>query len=146
VKAISRRARKANFEAFECRTANSKYLRITADMMRSKAWAELDPFDITAYVYFKEKYHVKSTGENNARDISLTYKEMEAVMSWGRYKKSVDNLLRVGLIDLVKHRPHTRDCTIYGLSSRWHKYGQEDVKTHQRVKFSRLKEEESDEE
>lgn len=136
---IAPRARKANFETFESRTANSKYLRITADMLKSKAWAELDAYDITSYLYFKQKYHVKSNGDTNGKDISLTYEEMKSVMCHDRFKKSVDNLLRVGFIDLVKHRPQIRECTIYGLSSRWHKYGQEDFKTHQRVKYTRTK-------
>ncbi len=133
------RKRKANFEPFESRTANSKYLRITADMLKSKAWQELDPYDITAYMYFKDKYHVKSNGDSNVKDISLTYEEMEPVMSWGRFKKSIDSLLRVGLIDIVHHRPQARDATIYGLSSRWHKYGEKGFVKRQRPTIKRQK-------
>ncbi len=136
---IAPRARKANFETFESSTANSKYLRITADMMRSKAWAELDAYDISAYLYFKQKYHVKSNGDTNVKDISLTYEEMESVMSWGRFKKSIDKLLQVGLIDIIKHRPQTRAPTIYGLSSRWHKYGQEAFVIRHRPTLKRQK-------
>jgi len=108
-------------------------------MLRSKAWAELDAYDVTAYINFKSKYHVKSTGENNSKDISLTYEEMGAVMSWGRFKKSIDNLLRVGLIDIVRHKPQAREATIYGLSVRWHKYGEEDFVIRQRPTTTRKK-------
>jgi len=108
-------------------------------MTRSKAWAELDAYDITAYLCFKSKYYVKSNGENNATDISLTYEEMSPIMSWGRFKKSIDNLLRVGLIDIVRHRPQTRDATIYGLSSRWHKYNEDGFVKRQRPTTSRKK-------
>jgi hypothetical protein len=110
-------------------------------MLNSKAWQELDPYDITAYVYFKSKHTKKKNGDYNSDDISLTYEEMEPLMSWGRFSKSIDNLLRVGLIDIIKHSPHTRDATIYGLSSRWHKYGEEDFKEQKRVKLSRRKQE-----
>jgi len=108
-------------------------------MLRSKAWQELDAYDITTYIYFKSKYHVKSNGENNSTDISLTYEEMEPVMSWGRFKKSIDALLRVGLIDIIRHSPQTRNATIYGLSSRWHKYGADGFIKRQRPTISRKK-------
>ncbi len=60
-------------------------------------------------------------------------------MSWDRFKKSIDKLLQVGLIDIVKHRPQNRKATIYGLSSRWHKYGQEDFVKRQRPTLKRKK-------
>lgn len=133
-----KKPRQANFKPFESRTANSRYARITLDMMNSKAWSELDPFDITAYLYFKSKYFEKRTdGSDNRKDISLTYDEMRQQMSPDRFKKSIDNLVAYGFIDIIKHSPHTRDATIYALSARWQEYGTDDFKKHNRVKLSR---------
>ncbi len=133
--------RKANFKPYESRSASGsiKHLRITHNMLNSKAWQQLDPYDITTYLYFKSKYYKKKNGDFNYKNISLTYGEMEPVMSWGRFKKSIDNLLRVGLIDIVRHRPQARDATIYGLSSRWHKYGEKDFVKRQRPTIKRKK-------
>ncbi len=89
-------------------------------MRSSKAWKELDVYDRAVYEEFKAKYNGK---KENSRNLSLTYAEMEPLMSWGRFKKSIDRLISRGFIDLVEHRPHSRDCTIYGLSNRWHHYG-----------------------
>ena len=118
----STKVRHANFKDFESRSANSRYFRITSDMMNSAAWKELDPYDITTYAYLKSKYYVKKDGTDNVRDISLTYEEMTSLMSQNRFKKSIDKLISVGLIDLEIHNPHTRKATIYSLSKRWHSY------------------------
>jgi hypothetical protein len=134
---MPRKTRKANFEPYESKAENSNYLRITHNMLNSEAWQALDPYDITAYLYFKSKYTRKKNGDYNHSDISLTYKEMEEFMSWGRFSKSIDNLIRVGLIDMVRHSPHTRDATIYGLSSRWHNYKTPEFKEQKRVKLAR---------
>ena len=136
---MPRKPRKANFEPYESMSANSNYLRITHSMLKSKAWQALDPYDMTAYVYFKSKYTRKKNGDFNNKDISLTYKEMESVMSWQRFSKSIDKLLATGFIDIVRHSPQTRDATIYGLSSRWHKYGEPDFKEVKRAKLKRSK-------
>jgi hypothetical protein len=127
----------ANFKPFESRKTNSKHIRITEDMTTSEAWGQLDPYDITAYMRFKRKYYVRSDQTDNSKNISLTYKEMGDLMSPDRFKKCVDNLLRVGLIDIENHKPQTRDATIYSLSTRWHKYGTEGFVEKKRPKFTR---------
>lgn len=136
------RKKKPTHQSFESKNEHGRFMKLTINMLESKAWQELDAYDIAAYVHFKSKLTKNKAGDFNHQNISLTYKEMETVMSWGRFKKSVDNLLRVGLIDIVRHSPHTRDATIYALSSRWHKFGEADFKQVQRVTFSRRKSEE----
>lgn len=139
---MSTKNKKATFKKFESRKANSKYIRITKDMMESEAWAKLDVYDTNAYIHFKSKYYENNRIKtSNEKDISLTYKEMSKAMSSDRYKKSIDNLLEYGFIDIVKHSPQTRDATIYGLSSRWHDYGNGNFKKASRPKLSRKKNE-----
>ncbi len=129
--------RRASFEPFESRSANSRYLRITSDMMRSKAWGELDPFDVTVYVYLKEQYKSYRDGSDNSREIELTYEGMSKIMSPGRFKKSIDNLVEKGFIDLVEHNPHRKRATVYGFSDRWHDYGTEHFKHKARAVLKR---------
>lgn len=136
----NKRKRNANFKPFESRTLNSRYVRITESMLKSKAWKELDPYEHSAYLSFKLKYFERRTdGSDNRKNISLTYEEMKPVMSPDRFKKCIDNLIKYGFIDIVEHRPQTRNATIYGFSDRWHKYGTDDFKEHQRVRLSRRK-------
>jgi len=112
-------------------SANSKYVRVTKSMITSKAWRELDTFDKVAYMHFKLEYN------GTKQEVKLPYKDMEGVMSRDRFTKSIDNLLRVGLIDIVHHRPQMRDATIYGMSSRWHKYGEDGFIKRQRPSLKR---------
>ena len=132
------RKRKAVFEHFETRKPTTPYLRITKDMMESAAWQELDPFDVTVYLYMKSKFTKNNAkGTDKRDDISLTYEEISGKMSQNRFKKSIDNLIEKGFINLVLHRPQNRQATIYGLSARWHYYGTKDFKEQKRPVISR---------
>lgn len=135
----SKKFRNANFKSFESRTKNSRYVRITVDMMKSLAWQELDTYDMVAYLCFKSEYYERNNKTDNQKDLSLTYDNMKKAMSPDRFRKCVDNLIRVGLIDIIIHKPQTRDATIYGLSDRWHAYGTSEFKEKERVKFNRRK-------
>jgi hypothetical protein len=115
-----RRVRKANFQPFESSSENSPYVRITKNMINSPAWQELNCFEQTLYLHMKFKYNGKPGGE---KDISFTYKEGEKLMSKRVFTRSMDKLIEVGLIDLVKHMPYSSSWNIYGLSDRWHDYG-----------------------
>ena len=129
-----KRARKANFEPFESRTANGRYCRITKDMMSSPAWQTLDIFAKVLYLHIKIKYI-----PGKERDISFTYREGTQLMSSRTFTKNMDKLIEVGFIDLVEHRPFSALCNIYGLSHRWHKYGTPEFVQKTRPKFRRTK-------
>ncbi len=128
--------RKANFHPFESRSENSPYARITKNMVNSPAWQQLNCFEQTLYLHMKLKYNGKPGSES---DISFTYAEGQKLMSKKTFTRSMDNLMEVGLIDLVTHRPFSAACNIYGLSSRWHNYGTNDFKVKNRPKFNRSK-------
>ncbi len=115
-----RRVRKANFHPFESKSENSPYARITRSMVNSPAWQELNCYEQTLYLQLKLKYTGKPGSE---KDISFTYQEGEKLMSKRVFTRSIDKLIEVGLIDLVRHMPYSSLCNIYGLSDRWHDYG-----------------------
>lgn len=126
-----RRSRKANFHSFESRSENSPYARITRDMINSPAWKTLNVYEQILYIYFKLKYNGKPGSENN---ISFTYEEGMKLMSKRVFTRSVDQLIKLGFIDLLAHRPYSALCNLYGLSDRWHKYGTPDFIEKVRVK------------
>ena len=117
------RSLKANFEPFESQSKHSSYIRIARSMVNSFAWKELNPYEINLYLYLKLKYTGKP---GSAKDISFTYKEGTKLMSKPVFTRSMDKLIEVGLVDLVRHMPYSSSCNIYGLSDRWHKYGTPD--------------------
>jgi hypothetical protein len=121
----------ANFEPFESQSKHSPYARIARSMVNSLAWKELNPYEITLYLHLKLKYTGKPGGE---KDISFTYKEGTKLMSKAVFTRSIDKLIEVGLVDLVRHMPYSSSCNIYGLSHRWHKYGTPDFKKKTRPK------------
>ncbi len=128
------RIRKASFEKFESISENSNYVRLTHSMLQSLAWKELPPDAVSVYLHLKAKYKFKSsTGEHNAHNLEMTYKEAAALhIPKKKFTKAIDKLLEVGLLDLVEHRPYSKLCNIYGLSTRWHKYGSPDFKEQKR--------------
>jgi hypothetical protein len=125
------RVLKANFHPFESRSENSPYARITRNMVNSQAWQELNPYEQALYLHMKLKYTGKPGSE---KDISFTYKEGEKLMSKRVFTRSLDKLIEVGLIDLVRHMPYSALCNIYGLSDRWHEYGTPEFKLKARPK------------
>jgi hypothetical protein len=128
---MAKRTRKANFESFESRTANSRYARITKDMISSPAWRELDIFAQVLYLHMKLKYT-----PGHEQNISFTYQEGQQLMSKKVFARSIDKLIEVGLIDLVEHWRYSQRPNVYGLSSRWHNYGEPGFKESKRVKLS----------
>ena len=123
------RVRQANFLPFESASKNSAYARITRNMVKSRAWQELNTFEQVLYLHLKLKYKPGSE-----KDLSFTYKEGEKLMSKRTFTKSIDKLIAVGLVDLIRHAPYSQACNIYGLSDRWHDYGTVDFRDKKRPK------------
>lgn len=117
------------FRPFESKTENGRHLRITLNMMESKAWQELSAYAIQAYLLLKIKY----IGTNHD-DLSLTYKEGMQYMTQRRFTDAIDELIEHGLIVIEKHRQNTRECNVYGLSDMWQNYGTKAFKVRTRPK------------
>lgn len=78
--------------------------------------------------------------KNNGK-IQFTY--MEALKKWGikngKFRKAIDELIRVGLVDII----HSgfglyKDVTLYALSNRWKKFGTDKFIVKERTKRKSL--------
>jgi hypothetical protein len=120
---MGRPRKTSNFKSFESPNEGGRFTRIAIAMMESPAWKSLDVYEQALYLHIKSKFKINQRGESNEKDLSYTYDEGQRLMSAKRFTKSIDRLIETGFIDLIKHRKHTRECNIYGLSDRWQEYG-----------------------
>lgn len=127
--AKSRTKKDFEFKPFESMTKTAKYLRITNNMMESKAWNQLSCYAMVIYLHIKSKYN-----HNNADNISLTYSEAGKLMNKRTFTKAIDELINHGFIELLEQNWTARRPNIYGLSSMWQHYGTSCFKVKQRQK------------
>lgn len=120
---MGRQRKGSNFKNFESPNEGGRFVRLSIAMLESPAWAALDVYERMLYVYIKTKYKVNQRGEGNENNLSCTYEEGQQLMSKSRFTQAIDRLIEAGFVDLVKHRRHTRECNVYGLSARWQLYG-----------------------
>jgi hypothetical protein len=111
---------------------DNSHIRITLNMMRSKAWKELSVHSRVLYIEMKAKY----TG-NNEDNISFTYTEGEELMNKKTFTKSLDQLIELGFIKVVRQSWTTRECSIYGFHTMWHHYGTNKFEVAPRLKRSK---------
>lgn len=80
----------------------------------------------------RDGWYIANNGE-----IQFSY--IEAEQKWGiksgKFKRAIDDLIRVGLIDIAKtgfglHK----DCTLYAISDRWEQYGTDEFVVKERPK------------
>ncbi len=136
------------------RHRRSKDFYFPRDIIFSDAWRKLVGNNQAAamYVYmiFRTKMimkpHIgakaKSSGKGNyycenIDFIQFTYRE--ALRKYGltfpRFKRAIDWLIRVGLIDLVyQSRGVYKDVNLYGISERWREYGKPEFIEQKRTK------------
>lgn len=122
---------KTQYEFKPCESVSKKpkhYIRITDNMMDSKAWEGLSCQAIVIYMNIKKKYNF--TNENN---LSFTYKEGLEIMNKRTFTKSIDNLIDNGFIYIVR-QGLLKQCSIYGLSDNWQYFGTSAFKVVSRVK------------
>ncbi|WP_160676749.1 hypothetical protein [Clostridium sp. C8-1-8] len=129
--------KKKIYESFET-WGKSNFISIYIDMINSKAWKELNAYDITLYVYFKSKFHrkvlngiVENSNKDNITFPKKTYGSKldeigyEDIMNQRTFFNSIDKLIELGFIRVVQHRWTIRESTIYGFSDMWKNYGTE---------------------
>lgn len=80
----------------------------------------------------RQEYYLANQGE-----IQFSYRE--ALGKWGikqkRFTKALDELIRVGLIDIVKSGFGLhKDCTLFAISDRWEKFGADEFVVKERPK------------
>lgn len=106
-----------------------KYMRLTDNMMQSKAWLDLSCFSIALYVSIKAKFNF-----TNADDLEYTYKEGYKLMAKATFTKSLDELIDHGFIYVVRQGTLNKECSIFGLSKEWQYFGTTAFSVKSRVK------------
>lgn len=105
-----------------------RYLRITNNMMESKAWENLTCHAMALFMHIKIKYNF--TNDDN---ISFTYVEGKKLMDKKTFTKAIDKLIDNGFIYIVK-QGLLKECSIYGFSKEWQYYDTTAFKVKSRVK------------
>jgi hypothetical protein len=80
----------------------------------------------------EKEYMITNNGE-----IQFTYTEAETKygISEGRFKRAIDDLIRVGLIDITKTGLGLKkDVSLYAISDRWEKFGNDEFVVETRPK------------
>lgn len=96
------------------RKKSNPFVAIPKSMLTSYAWLELGHPARVAYLHLKYKFNGK-----NAEDLSLTYNEMEPLMSRKTFSKAMKQLLGCGFVKLVRKGGLMRNPNIYALSDDW---------------------------
>ena len=111
---------KTQYEFKPCESTSKKpkkYLRITNNMMESKAWEGLTCHAMALYIHIKAKYNF--TNDDN---LSFTYVEGKKLMDKKTFTKAIDKLIESGFIYIVR-QGLLKECSIYGLSKEWQYFG-----------------------
>ena len=122
---------KTQYEFKPCESVSKKpkkYLRLTNNMMESKAWESLSCHAIVVYINIKSKYNF--TNDDN---LSFTYAEGTKLMDKKTFTKAMDNLIDSGFIYIVR-QGLLKQCSIYGLSKEWQYFGTSAFSIKPRVK------------
>lgn len=131
---MGRKQKDYGFKPFEkASIPDNRHVRISMNMMESKAWKELTAHSVLLYLHMKTKY----TG-NNEDNIMFKQEEGEKLMARNTFTKSIDQLIDLGFIRLVEHHVHTRFANIYGFHNMWQYYGSDKFNIKSRTKIKRL--------
>lgn len=128
------RERDWEFKSFEGSSKRGRHLRITKEMMESLAWSKLSNNAIRLYLEMKIKYN-----QNNADNISLTYKEGGHWMAKATFTKCIDELIDYGFIKIIRQAWTSRECNIYGFCDQWKWFGTDKFRILPRIKRSLAK-------
>lgn len=95
-----------------------QFVQLPYAMIRSQAWGNLSGNAVKVYLRLRLKFN-----GSNPHDLSLTYNEMKGILSPATTRKCFIELVETGFIDLVRQGGLHKQCNIFGLSSRWQRYG-----------------------
>ncbi len=90
------------------------FIQLHHDFYDSKEWRSLKMCSKIAYLRIKRKYN-----PNNGDQVSVSYREMADEMSQPTFGKAINELLRVGFIEVVQKGGLYRRRNYYILSYRW---------------------------
>ena len=125
--------------------SKSPNISIEKILLKSKAWHSLTGISCQVYTDFLLRRKFDKRGAKgqekwfcwNSQELIFTYREAEIDLGITprRFTTAIDQLTKVGFIDIVKVGiPAARVPTTYGISERWRKFGQKDFTERARFK------------
>jgi hypothetical protein len=126
----------------------SKVTFIEKEILRSKAFKELPGTAIQVLMWFYLKRKLKNMGSrgkekwvitnNDEIVFSYAYAEKKYGLTRVRFSRALTKLIELGFIDIAYHGGGMMgDCTLYGISERWRKYGTDQFILQSRPKDTR---------
>jgi len=120
--------KRRNFEAWQSKNGNSnRHIALYFDMYESMAFKELSANEVMLYLRMLSKFtpiysnNIQiSTTSNN---ISIPKAEYIKMMSQRTFMQSIDHLIELGFVKLVKSQFAEKKCNIYGFNDMWQNYG-----------------------
>ena len=97
------------------KSISGRFIPLTHELIDSPAWKDLSPTDKVIYIQIYRQYNGR-----NDHDLKLPYSQMDFAPA--TISKSLRHLVDVGLIDIIKQGGLFKNCSIYGLSTRWKIY------------------------
>lgn len=115
------------FESWQT-NGHSNFMQIFHDLFDSKAWQELNAHDCFLYLHMLRKHqrNVIKGGyieKSNCDDISMPKSEYEKFMNQRTFYKSIDKLIELGFVKVIRNGYAAKICNIYGFSDMWKVYG-----------------------
>lgn len=112
--------------SFESKSEKGAFTKICKDMQQSEAWKKLNLRQQGLYLHLKSKFTKYKTQDTNQDNISIP--KSEAVTLYGdlrTFRNDLDTLISNGFIKQTASGYNTRTVNLYGFSSLWKKYGEE---------------------
>jgi len=109
--------RKASLHDFESRRTDSKFVRVSTDMMDSVAWRDLSVHARYLYLEMKRRYN-----GDNCRTFNFPHSVGRQMMNGSTFTASVNALILHGFIDCIRFGRVNRIVSEYRFSSRWHQW------------------------
>lgn len=88
--------------------APSPFVMIRIDMLRSKEWRSLSNSAKIVYIYLRAKFNYKTFSE-----VTLTYSEMNDLMSSATMSKALKDLIKFEWIEVAQHGGLIKGATTY---------------------------------
>ena len=90
------------------------FAMIYKHMLATNAWRQLSNPARVAYIHLKAKYNGQ-----NAKNLSLTYNEMQPFMCRRTFRNAIKQLVEYGFIEIVNKGGLMRNPNIYALTDGW---------------------------
>ena len=127
--------------------SKSEVVVLKRNLINSSAFLELPGTAAKVLLWFLARRKYARLGKKRSNSIHINngeivfpYAEAEKrfAMTRTRFRKSIDNLIQFGFIDINHHGGGmVKDVTTYFISERWEKYGQPDFEQRKRIKDTR---------